>query len=72
MSAFYQQMDTLKQRCLANKYDNKILNEIITNINLLSNIKLLQHNVNSTELTLMLNTLRKSVIKQTLENDHHE
>ena len=63
MSTARQQIEIIKKSYLDNKYDNNILNDII------SNIDILKETVVMSELVLVLSQLRKTIIKQIIEND---
>ena len=63
MSTARQQIEIIKKSYLDNKYDNNILNDII------SNIDILKETVVISELVLVLSQLRKTIIKQIIEND---
>ena len=65
MSSLTEQIEQLKDRCLQNKYDSTILNEIITQINTM------QNNANAPDLTKAITSLRKAIVKQISENDQH-
>ena len=65
MSTARQQIEIIKKSYLDNKYDNNILNDII------SNIDILKETVVISELVLVLSQLRKTIIKQIIENDQY-
>ena len=63
MSSLSEQIEQLKERCLQNKHDSTILNEIIKQINAI------QNNANAPDLTKALISLRKAILKHIIEND---
>ena len=63
MSSLTEQIEYLKNRCLQNKHDSNNLNEIMTQINVM------QNNTNASDLTKAITSLRKTIIKQIIEND---
>ena len=65
MSSLTEQIEYLKNRCLQNKYDSNNLNDIITLINDM------QNETNASDLTKVITSLRKTIIKQIIENDQY-
>ena len=63
MSSITERIEQLKNRYLQNKYNSTILNEITPEIN---NV---QNNTNAIDLSKTITSLRKTVIKQIIEND---
>ena len=61
-----EQIEQLKERYSKNKCDSSILNELTTQANNM------QNEVNASDVTMLLTSLRKATIRQTIENDEHD